>query len=443
VKSVINFLVVALLVVSAAGRALAQAPRASDLDLVARYTNESAVGVIRINMQRIDTDAVINDLARTFSDALREKDPALLGTTDADFQKARESAHEWRKKFEAAGGREVYIIVAFNPAVDSPLIGIVPTEEGAKASELIELMKDFPVPVGRYGRAAEGAVVTGPGALTTGMPLSEPTRRGEIDRELKRAGDAPIQLALIPADFVRRAIEENVATLPDELGGGPSTVLTKGVVSGSGSISLAPEWSARIVLQSESEAAAAALAAAIKKGVETLTLRAGPELGPELAKALTPRAEGSVVVVALGEERIASLKKALVPSLMQARKAAKRAVTASNMRQGIVGCLTYAQDHNDEWPKDLQTLVAEGDIQEAQLHNPQRPELYPAFEYIRPDSAVLQKSEWQRHMVIYEKFDAWPEQGIWAGFADGHLEIVQDEAKFKELLEFAKKNAAK
>lgn len=441
-KNVVACIVVVLMLIGARG-ALGQATKDADLDLVAKYVDQTAVGVIHVDLARLDTDAVMNDIAHTLSDFQREKDPNSLGVADEQLKRAKEDARAWRERFGAAGGRDLYLVVMFNPAVDPPIIGIVPTGPEAKSGELIELLKELPAPLGGGGRAVEGAILTGPESLTAGMPLEEPTRREEIVRELKRAGDAPVQLALIPADFVRRAIAENVTELPAELGGGPSTVLTQGVVSGSGSISVAPSWSLKLVLQSESEEAAQALATNLKKGTDTISERAGPDLGPELAKALTPRAEGSTVVIAIGNERIATLKRLMVPALLEARRAARRAVTASNMRQGVTGCWVYAQDHKDQWPEDLQTLVKEGIVQESMLHNPDRPEMVPAFEYIRPDSAALQKSDYGRLIVIYERYDKWPEKGIWVDFADGHLELVRDEAQFRKLLEYANKNKAK
>lgn len=431
--------VLVVLVISRVG--FGQAPKESDLDLVSRYVDQTVIGIVRIDISRVDTDAVVNDIARTMSDMLREKDPASLGASDQQFKDSRESAKKWREKFAAAGGRELFIVVFFNPAADPPFLGIVPTTDDAKKPELVELVKQLSM--GGSVREAEGAVIAGPEVLLEGKPLAEPERREEIERELTRRSDAPIQLSLIPSEFVRRAIAENVPELPAEIGGGPSSVLTKGLVSGYGSLALAPNWSLRIVLQSESEEAARALAETLTKGVAHSSQMAGPVVGAELVKALTPRAEGSTVVITMGNERITALKKSLMPAMMAARKAARRMVVASHMRNAVTGSMVYAQDHNDQWPKDLATLVKEGVLTEDMLVNPDRPEMKPGYTYIRPDVELLKKSNWSDHMVVYEAYKEWPKEGVWVAFADGHVHIVTEESEMKRLIEYAMKHKAK
>ena len=42
-------------------------------------------------------------------------------------------------------------------------------------------------------------------------------------------GDTSIQIAIVPSTTLRRSIEESLAVLPEELGGGPITTLTRGL----------------------------------------------------------------------------------------------------------------------------------------------------------------------------------------------------------------------
>lgn len=435
--------VVMLVLMALSLDARAQAPRPADVELVARFVDQTSVAVVRIDIGRLDTDAVLNDVARTLSDELREKNPAELGVADEGIKKARDEAKAWREKFAAAGGRELYLVLSFNPAADPPLIGIAPTGSNAKADELIALLRELPEPLGRNARAIEGAIIFGPEALLDGKPLAEAERLEEVTRTLKRAGDAPVLVSLIPAEFIRRAIAENMAELPAELGGGPTTVLTKGVVAGWGSLSVAPSWSFKMVAESESEEAAQQLAATLTKAIENATSATPPELGAELRKLLAPRAEGNLVVIAMGNERFASLKKLLVPSMLQARKAARRVVVATNMRQAVMGCFIHAQDHNDQWPKDLQSLVRDGTLPAAMLTSPDRPDLAEAFAYIPPDMGEMHKENPSELVVMYEKYDQWPEQGVWAAYADGHVQLVLDEKQLKVSIDYAVKRQAK
>jgi hypothetical protein len=130
--------------------------------------------------------------------------------------------------------------------------------------------------------------------------------------------------------------------------------------------------------------------------------------------------------------------------LLRAREAARRAITASNMRQQLVGCMIYVADNNNEWPASLDALVAKGILSRDMLRDGSGREGGVAFTYIRPDPARLERADWSKHVVLHETVpEAWPAEGVWVGFADGHVQIVTDEAWFKAIVEQSKKMAAK
>jgi prepilin-type processing-associated H-X9-DG protein len=234
--------------------------------------------------------------------------------------------------------------------------------------------------------------------------------------------------------------------MPQELGGGPATVLSDGVRSGWGSVSLPPSWTFKLVAESESEEAAAQLAVALRKGLASIAERAElsqPGLGEAVRAALEPRAEGNLVVVAAGREKFERLKRAVAPLLVRARQTAPRVISASRMRNQVVGCLMYAAERETGWPKDLETLVKSGHISPDMLVDPARPDDVPAYIYVRPDEASMAKSDLSKHAVLYENFAAWPKGGVNVAYADGHVELIEDEAAFRKVVEYAKKHAAK
>ncbi len=87
------------------------------------------------------------------------------------------------------------------------------------------------------------------------LESSEPTPRAELADALAACQEFPIQVALLPPDYVRRAIREMVPQLPAQLGGGSSDVVLSGVRWAT--LGIDPSrLHARLVIQSESDAAA-------------------------------------------------------------------------------------------------------------------------------------------------------------------------------------------
>lgn len=107
-----------------------------------------------------------------------------------------------------------------------------------------------------------------------------PSPRAELKDAFAAVADFPIQVLVLPPDFVRRTVVEMQPTLPPVLGGGPSSVLTDGLLWGA--IGIAPGKSqATIVIQSASNQAAQALGEHLSKIVESL-YQAMPEIQQRL-----------------------------------------------------------------------------------------------------------------------------------------------------------------
>ena len=434
-----------LVVVLATAKAVGQ-PGEAGLTSAARFIDKATLAVVRVDIDGADTDALVNDMTRSLTEVVRETDPDSLGAPDAWGKSVRTSMKAWRDRFRAAGGREVYLVVFFNPAVSEPFIAVTPIEKDADTAALIEMLQKLPMRFTRGGRVVEGAIVTGDERLTKGMPLAAPERLEELQRAFRRAGEGAVQVALIPTDETRRAWAEQYPQAPMHLGGGPMTVLRDGIRSGWGSITLPPSWTFKLVAESESEEAAQQLAVALRKGVAWMAERAErdqPGLGDALQEALEPRAEGNLVVLAAGREKIERLKRSVAPVLVQARRMTPRVISASKMRAHVVGCLTWIADHEKGWPKDLETMVKSGYLTPEMLVDPSRPDDVPAYIYVRPDEAALAKSDPSKHAVLYENFAQWPKTGVHVAYADGHIELIKDEAAFRKVVEHARKHAAK
>ena len=66
------------------------------------------------------------------------------------------------------------------------------------------------------------------------------------------------------------------------------------------------------------------------------------------------------------------------------------------------------------------------------LTNPRDRQRKPAYVYLKPLTEFARAG--RDHVVVYEAHEAWPAGGINVGFADGHVELIADQAQFKRLL---------
>ena len=101
-----------------------------------------------------------------------------------------------------------------------------------------------------------------------------------------------LQVQFKPYDGWQRVVDELMPTLPEAVGGGPSTALTRGLKSASLVLDLVPEPALHLEVRSESGADAEVLRDVLLKGLETLgSVTSTREMFPDwpaVAEALTP-----------------------------------------------------------------------------------------------------------------------------------------------------------
>jgi prepilin-type processing-associated H-X9-DG protein len=108
-------------------------------------------------------------------------------------------------------------------------------------------------------------------------------------------------------------------------------------------------------------------------------------------------------------------------------KLAQRTQAAKNMKKILLNCIMYAQEHQDQWPDNLQDLNVYG-LAADDLMNPRHPEEETGYVYVKPEMPLSPSK-----VVLYEKYDSWTD-GINVGFVDGHVEFITEESVFKSRL---------
>lgn len=105
----------------------------------------------------------------------------------------------------------------------------------------------------------------------------------------------------------------------------------------------------------------------------------------------------------------------------------------AKMRHLSLMCITYASNHEGQFPRELSDIPIESLSDEALrkiLAAPNRPDGPAAIRYRQP----LVDADRSKEVMLYEIYDKWPERGIAVCFADGHCEVIVDEKHFEELV---------
>ncbi len=105
----------------------------------------------------------------------------------------------------------------------------------------------------------------------------------------------------------------------------------------------------------------------------------------------------------------------------------------NNLKQIGVGCIMYADDHNDVFPPNLQTLVDKGIIKTQVL---QSPGAAPSPRYLYVSGQTTKAAS--QNIVAYED-PAQAKDKVCALFLDGHVEALSREDVQKKLEETYKR----
>ena len=145
--------------------------------------------------------------------------------------------------------------------------------------------------------------------------------------------------------------------------------------------------------------------------------------------------QGSQLVLALDAKQINQVAVALKEPVARARLQAERVRSASNIRQMLMSGVMHANQNKGQWPADMKELEKAmakfgGPNFKAIMTNPARPEVQPAYVYVKPAKGIKSPAD---TVVMYESHKQFGE-GINVGFADGHVEFVGSKKHFDELL---------
>ena len=393
------------------------------------FLQDGTIAVIRIDLAELISDAAWRQISTVAEEA----------KLDAEVLPMLAQARGMGEQYVNAGITEAFVVVNITDLPEAPMI-VVPLRDGADADKLATML---PKPSDRaVVRRVDGAMVVATEGQLELLAQTGSAKRPRLMKALSSAKGA-VRVGFAFSDAGRRALEETIGTFPPELGSLPGATLTRGLQWACLDLTVQPEMSLQLTIQSADSNSAQDMSRLINLAMEATadhikardTDPAVAEILESFIKTLRPSVSGDQLVLTLDQAKIISLLgESVAPAIQKARNMARRAASASNIRSLLIGFNMWACDHQDEFPPDLQTLAKASLVPPETLSSPLRPELgQAAYVYVRPAVQTSKLENPAEQVVLYEAHDHFGE-GINVGFADGHVEWMTDEAQFQSLL---------
>jgi hypothetical protein len=297
---------------------------------VAPYLDEQTIGVGHVVVTRIDVDGIL--------------EYGMLGPEE--IVGAKRITRDLVTPLTKAGIQEVYVVFSLADAPGQAPFLVIPIEgdgDGQGVREALSqstLFKEF-----KFEKIGS-AVVGGATPTLARLKNLKPDNRPELTKAFTAAGDTAIQAILVPTKENRRVVEEIMPKLPQELGGGPITIVTHGILWSAVGVDLPPKAGLRAVVQSQDAAAARKLHDLAAKFFKVV----GNE-GPHNQKArdflpgfdklvehLIPKVQNDRLIVTLEEKELSTIVKPIVATI---RERAVRTNSMNNLKQIALAMHNY------------------------------------------------------------------------------------------------------
>jgi hypothetical protein len=313
-----------LLITIAACAPLRGADKAvDDAKAISPFLEGGRVTLARIDLTRIDVAAVSEKLAKLLPDAAAEAEPV------------RATAQRVHQSLQKAGVKDLYVLVSLSDLPQEGPAIVIPDAAGIDIKALEEALSWAP---NRKPESIRGSIVVASPRVITRLKQLAPADHPELAEAFRAIGDKALQVVATLSDDDRRVIEQMQPELPAQIGGGPSTIVTQGMIWLAVGIDLPPKTSLNITIQSKDAAAAAALCAKLAELQPIVLKLAGGQGNPDLAKllaALLPQVRGSQLVlnVESADATLGAAVAAVRPAVEAARQSASRSQSMNNMKQ--------------------------------------------------------------------------------------------------------------
>ena len=284
---------------------------------VAPYLDDRVVAVLHVDLTAVDVNAIaakVADLAKADADAL-------------PFP--RKEAADAVKLWTDAGARDVYFIVSLADAPERPPVIVIPLEKGVDAKALTGAIDKSHFSGLHHFVQLGDALVGGQDATLKRLRDSKPFAPPDLAKAFAAAGGGAAQLAVLPPKDASKIIDEVMPTLPAEVGGGSSKVLTQGFRWAAVGVDASKPKLSLTVQAADADSAKAFLDLLKKTYAAAGKSKEVRESLPDydkLTELLTPKVADDRLELSLDSD-------ALRPLLTKALEAAARAESENRLRQ--------------------------------------------------------------------------------------------------------------
>ncbi|HWB00846.1 MAG TPA: DUF1559 domain-containing protein, partial [Pirellulales bacterium] len=279
----------------------------------------------------------------------------LVKLPDRDQRAMASERERWirlARELAQAGARDLFVVLSINDLPNTEFLVAVPVAAGVDQAAIEKLLTIEPHygEVGIAGRRVGDLLVFARPQAHQNLQALQPVARPELAAAFAAVEGSTLQVLLTPSADVRRAVEEMLPMLPQEIGGVAGRVLTRGITWAAVGIDLPPKkLDARLIIQAASADAAVELKTELAKMLQALAqLPVVQQMLPkfnELAQEFRPTVSGDRLI--LEQASMTALAKLLTPPVEAARIPAVRARSMNNLKQIMLGMFNYVDAHRD------------------------------------------------------------------------------------------------
>ena len=331
---------IAVLAASAVALSATAADRKFDPEACAKavspYLDEQTIAVLHVDLTAVG----VNALAAKFAD---------LAKSDAGAAAGLRPSPSSTRRLPSGGPHDLYVVFSLADMPERPPFAVLPLEKDGDANAVISTLQQYgPVYFDHFTQIGD-AVVGGQDETFKRLLALKPEARPGLAKAFAAADGDVAQLAVIPPKDAAKIIEEVMPTLPAEVGGGSSKVVTRGFLWAAVGLD-APKLKLNAVVQaSDAEAAKALLDlydkvfAAVGKNEQVRELL--PDFD-KLKPLLAPKVVGDRLTLTLDDEALTAVLRQFIP---KAAQASDRVRSENNLKQFALAALNY-QDAFRKFP---------------------------------------------------------------------------------------------
>lgn len=301
---------------------------------LAPFFDEQTVAVARFDLAAIEIDEWFKLFAK------------WTGMPGANLDEPRTRIRDLQAQLRKAGAWEAYIVFSLADIPEPGPFILVPRNDAtdpAAVSLAFRKMGPFAT------QELHGAVAIGMKSTIDRLKSLSPSARPDLPKAFAALPNAVAQIALVPGKDQRRIVEEMLPNLPAQLGGGPGTILTRGIQWAVCGVESKPSAQVSVVIQCKDASAATAIQEIAGKAV-MFAARAGKEMDlnmAALAPILTPKVSGDKLTLSVGEDDEAVVK-LIAKTVEKTRAASGRVTSMNNLKQLALAMHNYADAYRGQ-----------------------------------------------------------------------------------------------